>query len=457
MKTTAIVILVLTLVVISLSTFGTTHAYFTSKQVTGPHLVSTWQSSFWTLSTQADFQQGVLVNVNSSDSPDSIILDSQTTGPSIFATTGSSRNFLQYFVSNNTWVARAITPANVGAGGGARYIGMGNISVIRGGNSNAFWIYNISTNTWSVKANTLDSVNTGGTLSDYIGSGNISTLRGASSRTFWIYNISSNTWSVKANTPIGGNVGAGGALAYIGSGNISALRGAGTTAFWMYNISSDSWSVKANVPGNVGAGGAITYDNGNYIYAFNGTNTRNFLRYSISGNSWSALANIPGNVGAGGSLVSDKGNYIYAFNGTTTPYFWRYDITNNSWSDAAVANPTLNVGAGGSLTYVAGSSGYMPLGTIASPVFDTGNTGARWDSLFWDSTLVTGTNVTFEVRASNTLFNKSDAAPAWQQSGWPSPVNSGLPSGRYLQWRATLSTSNSSRTPILNEVTVWYS
>ena len=220
---------------------------------------------------------------------------------------------------------------------------------------------------------------------------------------------------------------------------------------------SDTWSVKANVPGNVGAGGAITYDNGNYIYAFNGTNTRNFLRYSISGNSWSALANIPGNVGAGGSLVSDKGNYIYAFNGTTTPYFWRYDITNNSWSDAAVANPTLNVGAGGSLTYVAGSSGYIPLGSIASPVFDTGNAGARWDSLFWDSTLVTGTNVTFEVRASNTLFNKSDAAPAWQQSGWPSPVNSGLPSGRYLQWRATLSTSNSSRTPILNEVTVWYS
>jgi hypothetical protein len=455
MKTTAIVILVLTLVVISLSTFGTTHAYFTSKQVTGPHLVSTWQSSFWTLSTQADFQQGVLVNVNSSVSPDSIMLDNQTTGPSIFATTGSSRNFLQYFVSNNTWVARAIAPANIGAGGGARYIGMGNISVIRGGNSNAFWIYNISTNSWSVKATTLSSVNTGGTLSDYIGSGNISTLKGASSRIFWIYNISSNTWSVKANAL--GNVGAGGALAYIGSGNIAALRGAGTTAFWIYNISSDSWSAKANAPGNVGDGGAIAYDNGNYIYAFNGTNTRNFLRYSISGNSWSALANIPGNVGAGGSLVSDKENYIYAFNGTSTPFFWRYDITNNSWSDAAVANPTLNVGAGGSLTYVAGSSGYIPLGTIASPVFDTGNAGGRWDSLFWDSTLVTGTNVTFEVRASNTLFNKSDAAPAWQQSGWPSPVNSGLPSGRYLQWRATISTSNSSRTPILKEVTVWYS
>ena len=455
MKTTAIVILVLTLVVISLSTFGTTHAYFTSKQVTGPHLVSTWQSSFWTQTTQADYQQGVLVNVNSSVSPGSVLLDTQTTSPSIFATTGSSTNFLLYNVSNNTWVTRANTLATVGAGGGARYIGLGNISAIGGANSFAFWIYNISTNTWSIKATTLGRVNTGGTLSDYIGSGNISALRGASSVTFWRYNISSDTWSVKANAP--GNVGAGGALAYDNGNYIYAFNGTNTRNFWRYNISSDTWSVKANAPGNVGTGGALAYDNGTYIYAFNGTNTRNFWRYNISTDTWSSLTNIPGNVGAGGSLVSDKGNYIYAFNGTTTPYFWRYDITNNSWSDAAVANPTLNVGAGGSLTYVAGSSGYMPLGTIASPVFDTGNTGARWDSLFWDSTLVTGTNVTFEVRASNTLFNKSDPSPAWQQSGWPSPVNSGLPSGRYFQWRASLSTSDTAKTPILTEVRVWYS
>jgi len=207
MKTTTVGIIVLTLVVISLSTFGTTHAHFTSRQVTGPHLISTWQSYFWTQTSQADFEMGVPVNVNTSASSGSVTLDNQTTTPSIFATTGSSRNFLQYFVSNNTWVTRAITPANVGAGGGARYIGQGNISAIRGGNTNAFWIYNISSNSWSVKASTVSNVNTGGTLSDYIGSGNIATLRGAGTTAFWIYNISSNSWSVMANAP--GNVGAG--------------------------------------------------------------------------------------------------------------------------------------------------------------------------------------------------------------------------------------------------------
>ncbi len=455
MRATTGGLIVLTLVIISISSFGTTHAYFNSKQVTGPHLISTWQSYVWTQTSQSDFLAGVLYNVNTSTLPGSVVLDNRTTGPSIFATTGGSRNFLQYFIANNTWVAKAVTPANVGAGGGVRYIGSGNISAIRGSNTNNFWIYNISGNTWEVKRVVPANVNTGGTLSDYTGNGNISALRGSSTTTFWIYNISSNLWSVKAPSPA--SVGAGGVLAYLGSGNVSALRGANTRTFWIYNISSNTWAAKANTPGNVGAGGALAYDGGNFLYAFNGSNTRNVWRYNISGNSWSVLASLPGNVGAGGSLVSDKGNFIYAFNGTTTPYFWRYDIFNNSWSDTAVANPLNNIVSGGSLTYLAGYSGYAPSGTLASPVYDTGIATVKWEALIWDSTPVTGTNISFDVRASDTQFTKTDASPAWQQSGWPSPVYSGLPPGRYLQWRATLLTTDAVKTPILHEVRIWYS
>jgi N-acetylneuraminic acid mutarotase len=455
MKSTLTGIVILTVVVISLSFFGTTHAYFNSQQITGPHLISTWQSYLWTQTTQADFLAGVSGYVNTSASPGSIILDNQTVGPSIFATRGSSTIFLQYYISNDTWVTQANTLASVGLGGGARHIGLGNISAVRGSNSNNFWIYNLSSNTWSAKAVIPVNVNTGGTLSDYIGSGNISTLRGSGTNTFWTYNISKNNWSRMSNAP--GNVGAGGALAFIGSGNITALRGAASREFWIYNISRNNWSRLADTPGNVGSGGALAFDNRNYVYAFNGTNTRNFWRYNISANTWSSLATIPGNVGSGGSLVSDTGNYIYAFNGSSKPSFWRYNIATNSWSDAAVANPTQNVGSGGSLTYVDGSSGYFPSGSLASAVYDTGIAGGRWESLLWDNSPIPETNITFEVRASDSVFTKNDAIHAWQQSGWPSPVNSGLPSGRYLQWRATLSTGNSSRTPILNEVRISYS
>ncbi len=134
--------------------------------------------------------------------PGSVVLEKQTISPSIFATLGSSKNFLQYIVSSDTWTAKTSTSANVGAGGGARSIGSGNISVIRGSNTNYFWIYNISTNTWNDQAVTPGKVNTGGTLSDFIGSGNIAALRGAGTKTFWIYNISSDSWSSRQMLPV---------------------------------------------------------------------------------------------------------------------------------------------------------------------------------------------------------------------------------------------------------------
>jgi hypothetical protein len=99
---------------------------------------------------------------------------------------------------------------------------------------------------------------------------------------------------------------------------------------------------------------------------------------------------------------------------------------------------------------------YYSSGTIASQVLDTGNSGARWDGLFWDETLLSNTDITFEVRASDVSFAKGDATPDWISIGGSSPVLSGLPSGRYKQWRATLTTSDSSKTPALHEVRVYY-
>lgn len=99
---------------------------------------------------------------------------------------------------------------------------------------------------------------------------------------------------------------------------------------------------------------------------------------------------------------------------------------------------------------------YASTGTIASQVLDTGVAGARWDALCWDETLPTNTDITFEVRASNTLFAKDAATPSWTSVGGASPVTSGLPSGRYKQWRANLTTSDTSKTPTLHEVRVYH-
>jgi len=99
---------------------------------------------------------------------------------------------------------------------------------------------------------------------------------------------------------------------------------------------------------------------------------------------------------------------------------------------------------------------YLSSGTLASQVLDTGIAGAKWDTLFWSETLQSNTDITFEVRASDTQFTKDAATPSWTSVGGTSPVTSGLPSGRYMQWRATLTTSDTSKTPTLNEVKVYY-
>jgi hypothetical protein len=94
--------------------------------------------------------------------------------------------------------------------------------------------------------------------------------------------------------------------------------------------------------------------------------------------------------------------------------------------------------------------GYASSGTIASKVYDTGKDGASWDGLGWSQTLPSGTNITFEVRASDTPFAKDNTTLPWQ-------LASALPiSGRYQQWRATLTTSDTTVTPVLHEVRVLY-
>ncbi|MCD4821902.1 MAG: DUF2341 domain-containing protein [Methanococcoides sp.] len=84
------------------------------------------------------------------------------------------------------------------------------------------------------------------------------------------------------------------------------------------------------------------------------------------------------------------------------------------------------------------------------------NSPVKIDGLFWDETLASGTDISFEIRASDTLFLKGDEAPSWTSIGSTSPVTSGLPSGKYVQWRATL-TSAEGNTPMLHEVRLYYS
>ena len=141
-----------------------------------------------------------------------------------------------------------------------------------------------------------------------------------------------------------------------------------------------------------------------------------------------------------GSLSTTDVSTTPTVNDWTVTYYYR---------KYASPEPTTSVGSEEGM--------YVSTGTIASQVLDTGISGATWNALFWDETTPASTNITFEVRASNTSFlPDSGEPPSWVSVGGTSPVTSGLPSGQYMQWRATLTTSDTSNTPTLQEVTTDY-
>jgi hypothetical protein len=102
--------------------------------------------------------------------------------------------------------------------------------------------------------------------------------------------------------------------------------------------------------------------------------------------------------------------------------------------------------AGGEVQLAAGSQ----TGTFTSSVFDAGAM-VTWLTAKWDANLPAGTTLVVQTRSGNT------ATPDASWSAWGTVTNSGTipsPRGRYFQYKVTLTTSNSTVTPILDDI--WF-
>ena len=89
--------------------------------------------------------------------------------------------------------------------------------------------------------------------------------------------------------------------------------------------------------------------------------------------------------------------------------------------------------------------------TFISRVIDAGQP-AHWLDLSWVGAAPTGTAVTFETRTGNI------ALPDGSWSTWQT-VNSPItnPNGRYIQYRATLQSTDQALTPVVEQVAITYS
>ena len=175
--------------------------------------------------------------------------------------------------------------------------------------------------------------------------------------------------------------------------------------------------------------------------------------------------------------VSWDGGTSWSSNATTTTSttettYW-YDVTAaTTWTPAKLADGQLQIRVDAQTIGTACTVNldwlpvevtyqqYVSSGTIASQVWNTNDPGSPWDGLFWDNSLPAGTNITFEVRSRDTSFTAGAGVPAWVpipgSGNGTANVISGLPAGRYKQWRATLTTTANISTPTLQEVRLYY-
>ncbi|MEK7353809.1 MAG: hypothetical protein AABZ77_04810 [Chloroflexota bacterium] len=472
---------------------GFTQASFNDIETSNTNTATAWTSSNWTQTTQAQFSAGVLSSVNTTASPGDVILLLN----SVNATNSPTTNTGSAWTSpNNTYAngggAATITsgnPSSSNVWGNYGYSFSGNVSSVRvrydawstnntlvttanksptaNANITANWTFTGGTSFWGVIA---DSANT----SFMTG---VTNTGGEATFNFTAFTVPAGSTNITLNvvflfrSATTGNANRGYATVRVGNNYTDAPARTPNTSSGAILVQKETWTTNPNT----GANWSVDQINGvgtNALIAF-GVGSTDFnpdvnfyevkawvtydaaddeqIKIDVSwdgGTSWSSVQTT--------DLTATETTYWYDVTAVTT------------WTPAKLANGQLQVRA---TTQTIGDPGtvsldwipvevtyiqYASSGTIASQVLDTTVTGSRWDGLMWDETLLSGTYITIEVRASDTSFLKTDGTPSWTSIGATSPVILGLPSGRYKQWRATLSTTNVTQTPLLNEARTYY-
>jgi hypothetical protein len=406
----------------------------------------------WTQTSRSDFETGTVVQLDTSGSPGDVKL--AVAGVNyLYAFRGNNqKTFWKYTVASNTWTSLADAPDKVKSGGSLAYDGGSYIYAFHGNNANDFWRYSISGNSWAAMADAFGAVNAGGALT--YNNGNIYALRGNNTRDFWCYNPATNTWMSRASTHA--NILASGALTSDGGNYIYAFQYDDYQTFWRYDIAADNWTLMADVPDLLGNGAALTYDGSRYIYALRAKYTHDFWQYDTFSNSWAVKANTPDLVEAGASLASAGGNYIYAFAGAYTQYYWRYNTVTNVWEWRASTPASLS--CGGAL--VRGGATYYASGNLTSAAHDTGF-NADFGAISWTATVPSGTTVKFQIAANNDnstwVFRGPDGTAGTYYTSSGGAIGSSLDGNRYVKYKAFFSTTDTSVTPVLHDVTINYS
>jgi hypothetical protein len=172
-----------------------------------------------------------------------------------------------------------------------------------------------------------------------------------------------------------------------------------------------------------------------------------WARTSQGGNSNTAVA---------GVLPTAPHRYRIDWTPTTVQYF--VDGALVATHPRAITTPMrplasdFNTGGGNVPVHWLRMSPYATSGAFTSRVLDAG-TPADWGRLEASATLAAGTGLTYETRSGNAPAPDASWSP-WQPAASGSDVAS--PNGRYIQYRANLTTGSTRVTPTLDSVRIRY-
>jgi hypothetical protein len=405
----------------------------------------------WTQTSQADFETGTLYQLDTSTSPGDVRL-AITESNYIYALQGNRKyGFWVYDVAADSWTSLHNTPAKVKWGGALAHDGGNYIYALRGYDSRDFWRYDIAADVWLTMPDTPANVAWGGALTYH--DGYVYALRGNYTKDFWRYDVTAGSWQSLADA--GDFVVGGGALTNDGGNYVYSFQCMDTETLWRYDIAADTWLLMADSPNNIGNGAALTYDGSDAVYALRGRYSTDFWRYNISADSWTVLTGTPISVEWGGALAYDGSGSVYVLRGANSKFFWQYDIATDSWS--FMAKPPANVKEGGAL--IMGGSAYQTSGTLTSATHDT-TYAADFGSISWTETSPLGTEIRFQVATNNDGATWDFKGPDGGSGSYYTASGTGIWTGhdgdRYIRYKAFFSTTDSSVTPVLHDISLTY-
>ncbi|MDP1846112.1 MAG: kelch repeat-containing protein [Candidatus Moranbacteria bacterium] len=331
-----------------------------------------------------------------------------------------------YDPTSNTWETKTPMPTPRGQGVTAQAIG-GKIYVAGGGDdytfTNILEVYDIATDTWETKAS-MPEARSG--LSSAIIDGKMLVIGGTNND--WdpvddilIYNPETDSWNKLTDLPLSLHRTA----AQIVNGDIFIIGGKDTD----WNSADDVYKLPT------------TYLSDAYQKEF--YSSINWDSTTPSGTSVELLYSLDSGK-TYESLGTEEGTHYLPVN---SAYSLRYKAvlsTNNT-----SITPSLN---SVEIKYARESEGlYGTSGLFTSPVLDSGNT-SQWGALTEDATKPANTSITYQTRVGDTP-TPDDTWEDWKDAS----DSIASRDARYIQYRATLSTTDQNQTPVLHSLTLNFS